>query len=335
MVPMLRRSRAAGGAVACSARRGRCYHHGKINRPGSPVGRSLPPLNPLRSFEAAARHLSYTLAAEELNVTQVAVSRQVRVLEQYLEVALFERGARTLRLTDAGRALLSELSRALDHIETAAANVSRRGRRNVLAVQVYTAFAQRWLIPRLVAFRARHPRVEIELRVSDQPLNFERQNLAAAIISATEPPAAFACRLLAGRELFPVCAPSLVAGRSLPLDPTALRGMPMLHSLARPEAWPEWLRGAGLASLKAADGLRFETSSMTLQAARDGVGVAIGIGMLVEPELQSGALVAPFRHRQVSARNYYLVTPKDLPPSRALADFTTWLMEEAAPHRAA
>ncbi len=295
--------------------------------------RVLPPLNPLRSFEAAARHLSYTLAAEELNVTQVAVSRQVRVLEQYLEVPLFERGVRFLRLTDAGRALLPELIQALDQIENAVANINRRSRKNALSIQVYTAFAQRWLIPKLLTFRALHPNIEVDLRVSDQPLNFERQNLDAAVISSVAPPSEFSWELLAGRQLFPVCAPSLLHGRSLPLEPDALKSMTLLHSLARPASWSEWLKGTDCTTVSAKSGSRFETSSMTLQAAVAGMGVAVGIGMLVEAELQSGALVTPFRYIHDSPRKYYVVTPKGSPLSPSLTKFMNWLIAEAAPYR--
>lgn len=297
------------------------------------VRRSLPPLNPLRSFESAARHLSYTLAAEELNVTQVAVSRQVRVLEDFLEVALFERGTRALRLTDAGQKLLPEITGAFDRIETATVNINRRQRKNALSLQVYTAFAQRWLIPRLMDFRTRHPRVEIDLRVSDQPLNFERQNLDAAIVSAPEPPVDFDWKLMAGRDLFPVCAPALLRNRSLPLPRDALKGMTLLHSLARPASWPEWLKGAGWSNISAQSGSRFETSSMTLQAAVAGMGIAIGIRMLVEDELASGALVTPFEYVHKSSRKYYLVTPKGQPSNDNMGLFSDWLLAQAAPYR--
>jgi len=292
--------------------------------------RTLPPLNPLRSFEAAARYLSYTLAAQELNVTQVAVSRQVRVLEDYLEVTLFERGTRSVSLTDAGRALLPVLTQALDHIELGIANINKRGR-NAISIQVYTAFAQRWLIPRLVRFQELHPTIEVNLRTSDRPLNFDRQNIDAAIISAPAPapPAEHEYVLLSRRELMPVCSPTLVKGRKLPLGPESLKKLPLLHSLARPEAWREWLDAAGYSAINAKTGLRFETSSMVFGAAVAGLGVAVGIRMLVEEELRSGVLVVPFRYVHASPRKYYLVSPKSLSPSTALTIFSEWLVKEA------
>lgn len=297
--------------------------------------RSLPPLNPLRSFEAAARHLSYTLAAEELSVTQVAVSRQVKVLEDYLEVPLFERGIRSLSLTNAGRALLPVLTHAFDHIEQGITGINKRGRRNSISVQVYTAFAQRWLIPRLVQFKELHPTIEVNLRTSDQPLNFDRQNIDAAIISSPAPPEEHAYRLLSGRDLIAVCSPVQVKARSLPLTADALKSFTLLHSLARPEAWREWLDGAGWLEIDARSGLRFETSSMVLGAAVAGLGVAVTARMLVEDELRSGVLVQPFSYVHSSLRKYYVVSRKGVELTSALALFVDWLVEEATDGNAA
>jgi LysR family glycine cleavage system transcriptional activator len=293
------------------------------------VRRTLPPLNPLRSFEAAARHQNYTLAARELSVTQVAVSRQVRVLEEYLEIPLFERSLSSLTLTPAGRTLLAALTPALDQIEHAVSAINKRGRRNVLSIQVYTAFAQRWFIPRLVEFRRQHPHIEINLRTADQDLNFDRHDIDAAIISAVTPPAEHDCQLLAGRDLLTVCAPSLLGPLKPPLGPEALRKLTLLHSLARPESWREWLDGAGYASVDARQGLHFETSSMVLGAAVAGMGVAVAARMLVEDELRSGVLVVPFEYVHRSPRQYYLVRPKSDHPKDALTLFSHWLVCEA------
>lgn len=287
--------------------------------------RTLPPLNPLRSFEAAARHQNYTLAARELSVTQVAVSRQVRVLEEYLGTPLFERNSRSLALTDAGRVLLTALTPALDGIEHAVAALNKRGRHNVLFIQVYTAFAQRWLIPRLAEFREIYPHIDINLRTADQDLNFERQGTDAAIISALTPPPEHDCRMLVGRDLITVCAPSLLESMKPPLGSDVLRKFTLLHSLARPEAWREWLDGAGYTSVDARQGLRFETSSMVLGAAVAGLGVAVATRMLVEDELHSGVLVVPFEYVHPSPRKYYLVRPKSEPPKDALKHFSDWL----------
>jgi len=294
------------------------------------VRRILPPLNPLRSFEAAARHQSYTLAAQELSVTQVAVSRQVRVLEEYLEIPLFERSSRSLALTPAGRTLLASLTPALDQIEHAVSAINKRGRRNVLTVQVYTAFAQRWLIPRLVEFRDKYPHIEVNLRTADQDLNFDRQNIDAAIISAIAPPPEHDCRLLASRDLITVCAPSLLQSRKPPLGTAALAKFTLLHSLARPEQWREWVDGAGCPEVDVRQGLRFETSSMVLGAAVAGMGIAVSTRMLVEDELRSGVLVVPFEYVHPSLRKYYLVSPRTETMKDALALFSEWVAREAS-----
>lgn len=145
------------------------------------MARTRPPLNPIRAFETAARHLSFTAAAEELGITQIAVSRQVRVLEEYLEVPLFERSHRSIRLTPEGARLFPAASRALDEINAAVASLSMRGRRDVLLVQTYSTFAQRWLIPRLWRFHQRLPTVEIRLSASVAPVDFERGQIHGSI----------------------------------------------------------------------------------------------------------------------------------------------------------
>lgn len=297
--------------------------------------RALPPLNPLRSFEAAARLLSFSLAAEELFVTQVAVSRQVRVLEDYLEVALFDRGVRTPRLTDEGRALLPIIIDALDRIEAGVAGVSMHGRNNSLTIQVYVSFAQRWLIPRLRSFRERHPHIDVNLRASESQVNFDRQSIDAAIVSAIEPPSEYDSLLLAERELVPVCSPQLLTTRQLPLDPVAIQTFTLLHSLARPDVWHEWLGAAGYPQIRALSGLRFETSVMAFDAAVSGMGLAMGIRMLIEEELRSGMLAAPFAYVHTSNRRYYVIWPKGRVQRGAFRSFLEWVVDEAQTSNAA
>lgn len=291
--------------------------------------RSLIPLNPLRSFEAAARLLSYTLAAEELCVTQVAVSRQVRVLEEYLQIPLFDHGVRTLTLTDAGRSLLPVLTQALDQVELGVSSITRRGRPNTISIQVYTAFSQRWLIPRLAQFKVLHPGIEVSLRTSDQSLSFERQNVDAAIISAPAPPKEYPHVFLAERKLTPVCSPTLLKSRTLPLEPESLHSFTLLHSVARPEAWREWLDGANCRHISARNGTRFETSSMAIGAAIAGLGIAVAATQFIEDDLRSGVLVAPFIYVHPSPRKYYVTYPEEPMPNGALAVFIEWIAREA------
>jgi LysR family glycine cleavage system transcriptional activator len=291
--------------------------------------RVLPPLNPLRSFEAAARHLSFTLAAKELSVSQVAVSRQVAVLEEYLEVALFERGARSLQLTAEGARLMSGLSVAFSELERSVSQVSMRGRRNVVSVQCYTTFAQWWLIPRLAEFRRAHPEIEVRLTASLEPVNFARQNLDAVIASTPGDPETQISEFLTPCHLLPVCSPSLLADVHEPLAPEDVGRFTMLHSLSRPRAWDDWLDSAECTSVVTTRGMRFENSAMAFDAALGGMGVAMGIQELVQHHLDSGKLVSPFGHVYRSPGGYYIVRPSNRATSTATDAFLQWLLHQA------
>jgi LysR family glycine cleavage system transcriptional activator len=295
--------------------------------------RVLPPLNPLRSFEAAARHLSFTLAAKELSVSQVAVSRQVAVLEEYLEVALFERGARSLQLTAEGAKLMSGLSVAFSELERAVSLVNMRGRRNVVSVQCYTTFAQWWVIPRLAAFRKAYPEIEVRLTASLEPVNFGRQNLDAAIVSAPGDPESQISEFLTPCHLVPVCSPELIADITEPLSPEDLNRFTILHSLSRPRAWDDWIESAGGKTVLTTRALRFENSAMAFDAALEGMGVAMGIQELVQQHLDSGRLVAPVNHVYRSPGGYYIVRPLSRQPSSATDAFLRWLLDQAQPLR--
>jgi LysR family glycine cleavage system transcriptional activator len=291
--------------------------------------RTLPPLNPLRSFEAAARHLSFTLAAKELSVSQVAVSRQVAVLEQYLEVALFERGARSLQLTSEGARLFSGLTVAFSELERAVSLVNMRGRRNVVSIQAYTTFAQWWLIPRLAGFQKEHPEIEVRLTASLEPVNFARQNLDAAIVSAPGDVETQISEFLTACHLLPVCSPGLIEGTNGKLGPEDVKRFTLLHSLSRPRAWDDWLASASCKSVNTSRGLKFENSSMALDAAIRGMGVAMGILELVQDQLDSGQLISPFGHVHRNPLGYYIVQPADRAASPALGVFLNWLLKQA------
>lgn len=291
--------------------------------------RKLPPLNPIRAFEAAARNLSFTLAAKELNVSQVAVSRQVHVLEKYLEVALFERGARSVQLTSEGARLLPGLTAAFADIEQAIALVNMRGRKNVVAIQAYTTFAQWWLIPRIGEFHKVRPEIEVRLAASLDEPNFGRQNLDVVIASKPSSSEKNVSEFLLPCHLLPVCAPSLLEGQPGKIGPADVRRFTLLHSLARPEAWEEWLKSAGCPDVKANRGLKFESSAMALEAALGGIGIAMGIFELVRGHLETGQLVAPFGHIHESKRGYYVIRPADRPVPKALQTFLDWLREQA------
>jgi LysR family glycine cleavage system transcriptional activator len=292
--------------------------------------RRRPPLNPIRAFEAAARHMSFTAAAEELGVTQIAVSRQVRALEDYLEVRLFERSHRSIRLTAEGARLFPAMSRALDEINTAVASLNMRGRRDVLVVQTYSTFAQRWLIPRLWRFHERLPNVEVRLLASVAPVDFERGQIHAAIQRRSAQMEWCDTDFLAPVELLPVCSPSLVEGWSEATRTELLSRHMLLHSLARPNDWNLWLSSAGLTQVDPDRGMKFENSILAYEAALQGIGVAMGMRVLVEQYLRSGSLIAPFSLSLPLDDGYYLLIPRGRRQPLILKHFRDWLLEEAA-----
>lgn len=287
------------------------------------------PLNAVRAFEVAARHMSFTGAAEELNVTQVAVSRQIRSLEDYLEIPLFERRHRTITLTEEGARLFPAITQAIEDIDRAVSSVSMRGKRNVLLVQSYTTFGHRWLIPRLSRFHKQFPNIDIRLTASTQPVNFERQNLHAVIRTGNGEFENCDCDFLAPLELVPVCSPGLAKSWTRQESVETLRRQTLLHSLARPNDWAMWLSSAGVKDVDPGRGLKFENSVLAYEAALQGIGVAMGVRVLVDQFLRLGSLVAPFEHVLPLDTGYYLVIPRGRPMSVALRDFRRWLLEEA------
>ncbi len=283
----------------------------------------LPPLNPLKAFEAAARLGSLTIAAEELGVSQVAVSRQVRVLEEYLGVILFHRSHRSIQLTREGKELSDGISDAFEHINAAVLRVSRRGRRDILAIQSYTTFSQRWLIPRLPLFHAENPQLEVRLTSSTLPVDFSTQNVDAAVRSGQGQWEGLYADKLAAIELVPVCSSSFQQETGL-LSSDDLSRVSLLHSIARPNDWAMWLRANGVA-IDASRGFKFENSTLAYEAALQGIGVAIGIKVLVENHLGVGTLIAPFDKTVMLGESYYLTWPKSVKPSLPLKKFHDWL----------
>ena len=288
--------------------------------------RKLPPLNPLRSFEAAARNRSFTIAGEELGVTQVAVSRQVRALEDYFGTTLFKRSHRMIALTAEAENLLPTLTRALDEIDAAVAAVSRRGRKDILSIHSYTTFSQRWLIPRLSRFHDEHPAIEVRLSASTVPVDFSKQNVDAAIRSGSGGWPGLEIEHLAPLELIPVCSPAFLRHATENGRPFDIRKRTLLHSLSRPKDWANWGTAMSLEDFDATRGLKFENSALSYEAALQGIGVAIGVRVLVEQNLRDGVLVAPvpFSHRVPGG--YYLVHPDHIVPSPALRAFKLWLI---------
>ncbi|MDF1791664.1 MAG: LysR family transcriptional regulator, partial [Thalassobaculaceae bacterium] len=260
--------------------------------------RHLPPLAALRCLEAAARHESFTLTADELGLTQAAVSKQIRLLEQNLGAALFERRNRAVFLTEDGRRLGRTVSAALGDIAAEAVRIRGRPETGeaVLLCQLCEAFY--WLMPRLSRFHERHPEIAVRVISTLQPVTEATQPYDVALQTASRPFGSAALAFSASDEVFPVCAPSVVAGRALPLAPEALAGFPLLAHSVVPQAWMEWdgwFAAIG-ASRRAGSRLRsFDSFPLVLQAAVAGQGMALGWRRTVEGLLNEGKLVRPCR----------------------------------------
>ncbi|WOX20210.1 LysR substrate-binding domain-containing protein [Streptomyces solicathayae] len=283
----------------------------------------LPPPNTLLPFEATVRHASMTAAAQELHVTHGAVSRQIQNLERALGVTLFERGARTLRPTPEARQLAAVVRDALDQIDAAAGQVSRRGAGGPLTLSCEPTLLMRWLIPRLPDLTASVPDVTVLLSAGGGPVSFDRGGVDVAIRRDDFPvPPEVSRTLLFAERIGPVCRPDLAA---------SVERLPLLHTRTRPGAWEDWRRAAGDTSEAGAQGgsageQTFEHFYLTLQAAAAGVGVAIGPYALVRDDLERGQLAAPFGFRP-DGTSYYLLGPR--PPERdeRVARLLGWLRD--------
>jgi len=297
-----------------------------------PASRSLvPSLGALQAFEAAARHGSFTRAAEELALTQGAVSRQVAALEAQLCVALFTRVRQRVALTLAGTSYAEEVREALSRLSAATlAAMTLRGAGGTLALAILPTFGTRWLIPRLPAFFQRHPEVTIDFSSRIRPFDFAREGLDAAIHFGDRVWPGAVLHPLMGETIVPVASPALVA--SAPLrEPADVLRVPLLHQSTRPRAWAEWLQAQGLSPQRALAGPSFEQFAMVAQAAVAGLGLAIVPRFLVEEELRAGLLVVPFDRPVESPQGYWLVYPQEKRDRPAVAAFRDWLLEACRP----
>lgn len=294
----------------------------------------LPSLDLLRGFEAAARNLSFTRAAAELFVTQSAVSRQVKSIEDHLGAALFVRRHRALLLTEAGHDLYRATAQALRQITDAAARIRERSTGRTLTVTATIGFASLWLIPRLADFRSERPDIDIRISANNKMLDLEREGIEVAIRYCMPKAAPQGAVKLFGEVVLPVCSPKLVT-RAAPLAaPGDLRHHVLLH-YERPDgatpwlSWTVWLETMQLPGLKSAGSLHFSQYDQTIQAAIDGQGVALGTSPLVRQLIRQGKLIAPLEKRFETLRAYYLVTSADAASRPEVKDFTGWLLRQA------
>ena len=288
----------------------------------------LPSLAALQAFEASARHLSFTRAAEELNLSQGAISRQVLALESALGVPLFARVRQRISLTPAGASYAEEVRDALNRLSAATLNaVAFKGAGGPLALAILPTFGTRWLIPRLPDFSQKHPEVTINFSTRILPFDFSREPLDAAIHFGDPVwPGAVLHRLM-GETIIPVASPALVERLHI-TKPSDLLRAPLLKQATRPRAWAEWLSAQGLNQVDAIQGPGFEQFAMVAKAAVAGLGVAIVPRFLVEDELATGALMIPINKPIESEQAYWLVYPEEKKDRPAVNAFRSWLLEQ-------
>jgi LysR family glycine cleavage system transcriptional activator len=290
----------------------------------------LPALGTLRVFEAAARRLSFTAAADELAVTQAAVSHQIKALEDDLGVRLFHRAPRGLALTEEGAALFGPVHAAFDRVREGIGRVRALRRGGTLTVTASPSLAGAWLVPRLVRFHAAHPEIEVRVLASPRLVDLAAEGVDAGIRYGRGRWAGLVAEPLMREELFPVCAPAAVTGPDALRHPADLARATLVHVIPYPDDWRRWLQAAGVAGLDPERGPKLETADLAYAAAASGLGVAIGRGPLVAPLLARGALVRPFAIELPGDLAYYCIHPEgrgDLPKVRAFRD---WVLAEAA-----
>ena len=298
----------------------------------------MPPLNALRAFEAAARHLSLTRAAQELHVTAGALSHQIRGLEELLGLKLFERRVRSIALTPAGKLLYPGLQTGFARIQEALAGLGPVGDQRVLVISTPPGFTAKWLAPRLYRFASAHPDIDVRVSSSFGYANFTTDGIDVALRNLpldAAPDPALVIEKLVEVSLLPVCSPRLSAAHGPFAGPAALARVPLIHDDAlagRPEVptWADWFRAAGVDDVDVSRGLRFNSTDHALDAAGEGAGVLLAHDLLAYDELRTGRLVIPVARPMSTGRAYYFVCPKRRSESPQLQALRAWIKQELA-----
>ncbi|MEA2943456.1 MAG: LysR family transcriptional regulator, glycine cleavage system transcriptional activator [Bradyrhizobium sp.] len=291
--------------------------------------RRLPPLNALKAFEAAARHESFTRAAEELCVTQGAVSHQVKALEAELGVKLFNRERQRLVITGAGRDYLAVVRDALDRIAVGTERLVQRQSSGVLTVSTSPDFAAKWLVHRLGRFAEAYPEVDLRVSATMHHVDFAREDVDLAVRHGDGNWPGNDVVRLSPEQLFAVCSPKLLAGRHRLAKPPDVLKFPLLHLDDR-KAWTKWLGTAGFADAELSQGPVLNRASMVIDAAVDGQGIALARTTLAAWDLINGRLVRPFSDALPLSKTYWIVCPKATSSLPKITMFRDWLLREAA-----
>jgi LysR family glycine cleavage system transcriptional activator len=298
----------------------------------------MPPLNALRAFEAAARHLSLTKAAQELNVSPGAVSHQIRALEALLGIELFERRVRAIALTPAAKMLYPGLQNGFLQIQEAVASLRQVANERVLVVSTSPGLTSKWLAARLYRFASGHPEIEVRISSSLANANFTTDGVDVAVRNLAVGRAddgGLLIERLAEVWLVPVCSPRLAEQHGMPRTAEALARMPLIHDdslvgRATIPTWSDWFSAAGLPSVDVGRGLRFNSADHALDAASEGAGVLLAHDLQAYDDLRTGRLIIPVARPIASGRGYYVVCPKHRSTVPQVRAFRDWIKQEAA-----
>ena len=289
----------------------------------------LPPLNALRAFEASARQLSFTRAAEELFVTQAAISHQIKALEDNLGIKLFMRKNRALLLTEEGQSYYLDIKDIFNALHDATERLLARGEKGAITVSMQPSFAIQWLVPRLNTFNLLHPDIDVRIKAVDQPENSLTEDVDLAIYYGRGRWRGIHAEQLHTEYLIPVCSPLLLSGKK-PLNEIAdLAQHTLLHDTSRRD-WKRWFKHVDVRGGNVNHGPIFSHSAMVLQAAIHGQGVALAHSVLAKPDIDSGRLVCPFKEVLVSKNSYYIVCREQQLEIGKITAFREWVLQTVA-----
>jgi LysR family glycine cleavage system transcriptional activator len=293
---------------------------------------ALPPLNALRAFEAAARHLSFKHAAEELCVTQGAISRHIVHLENALSTRLFVRRHRQVELTPEGLIYSRDVRNAFVALKRATANLGALADDNTLRIKIPPTCAVRWFVPRLARFHAAYPDIAVQITTSHEPAHFDRDRIDVAIQYNGTDDSRLVCERLFGEVMIPVCSRHLAEQDGGIGEPRDVARHVLLKSIHRLDDWPRWFEVAGIELDSAPEReLVLENASLTYEAAEKGLGIALAQSAFVEDELRLGRLVVPIEQKLVTDAGYYIVFPEERARLAKLRAFRAWLAREISP----
>ncbi|MFC4353419.1 LysR substrate-binding domain-containing protein [Fodinicurvata halophila] len=284
------------------------------------------PLNPLRAFAIASRHRSFTAAAKHMGITQVAISRQIALLENYLGVKLFERSSRSVKLTEVGRSFGHEIAGLFDDLDRATQRILSNENESTINLRIYPTFAHHWLLPKLTEFTERYPEYRVRLDTVVEPLDFRGTHLDAALQLGHGTWRDAKCRRLFEEEVDVVCSPDYAERFDWFRTSESLDAAELLHAKYRRREWEIWAAEAGV-EINHREGMEFDSSLLVYSATKQGFGLAIGQLALLQPELETGELVRPFMRPVTTRSAFYVIWPTMTSVSTKTRRFIDWLLE--------